>query len=870
VAGASTSTSSSDSNELFHIYATLNGLDTIAQSTQRIVENHCPWLLDELSEEHDVLVRYGDANRAQRRQQNIDQQPIINVYLSHYNSDVKNIISPAAITKNVLKCGMIVTFLYDYRLLMRPLPLAATAAATRDEIDSDVFVSQSYGTTHTNMNVTSLRSRDSLTQQQQIMLAETQKRKKKSRKSPHKRMAMDDLEVLNKKPKRNSKPTLQLPAASASQELTAQSSNPTDTLNLLSELQTTPESAIAAEQRKNTVDEPIVKHSTVTSHNNKVPGSTPIAQPNPPDALKNANKSSRRRAKTIMQPQQQQPAIDPLKAAPVAAAHEYEKSSVTASAVGSTAGCSREDSSRKSSSQRKITSSSQHPATASTSQDLVVTTTKLPTELGKSSEVAVEAKKQKSAEDKYSNKKNETINTPDDKERNVKGSSSPRPTNQPLHATSKGIHVPATTPTEAAPMNTKTKAPSLHSRDSLRPQKHTSPAATQKSKKKSRKSSSEHEARKEAEVPKKKPKTSVGSSPIVHQSAVAVTTEKHKKEKQPTSDSLKAVPIASSATAALSIIDSNSSTNKEDKTFSPSNTACMNNGTSGEGISMDSLTMLTKIQLRDLCKIIKIPHSGSKKNLVDRLMKNRNSSEGCESTTSIAETSLVRTIVNTVDKKQHSERVTTNTAADAFKDANLMSSGPKVNNLNVCSTTPQEASLLLNNLQQFMADKKRDSTKDINGEQLASQHTSPITTANDMVLSSRQMDTEDQPFKTTNTDSSNNIISSGDCSNMDYLATLTSAQLKKMCSTIKIPHTGTKKALIDRLVKNGLLFQGHGSKELMDQNADKKNVGPGNITASIMEASPMGTSENAVKKQPSYVPVTSDAIANVSPLPASM
>jgi hypothetical protein len=232
-----------------------------------------------------------------------------------------------------------------------------------------------------------------------------------------------------------------------------------------------------------------------------------------------------------MKPQQH-----PLKAAPVAAAHAYEKSSVSASAVGSTAGCSREDRSRKSSSQRKIASSSQHPAAASTSQDLVVTTTKLPTELGKSSEVAVEAKKQKSAEDKYSNKKNETINTPDDKERNVKGSSSPRPTNQPLHATSKGIHVPSPTPTESAPTAASNITEEYGTTTSVVKSiidVHYEGAVRSSNYKNQRNKSSTRASSVEAEVPKKKLKTSVGSSPIVHQSAdkskLAVITEKRKK-----------------------------------------------------------------------------------------------------------------------------------------------------------------------------------------------------------------------------------------------------------------------------------------------------------------------------------------------------
>jgi uncharacterized protein YcfL len=66
-----------------------------------------------------------------------------------------------------------------------------------------------------------------------------------------------------------------------------------------------------------------------------------------------------------------------------------------------------------------MTSSSQHPATAATSQDLVVTTTKLPTGLATSSEVALEAKRQKITKDKSSNKKKETLNTSDDKEKNA-------------------------------------------------------------------------------------------------------------------------------------------------------------------------------------------------------------------------------------------------------------------------------------------------------------------------------------------------------------------------------------------------------------------------------------------------------------------
>jgi len=92
------------------------------------------------------LVCYSDVNRAQRRQQNIDRQPIINVYLSQNNSVTKNVISPAAITKHVLKCGMI--------------------------------NSESYGTTNTNVNVIYLGSGDSSMQQQQIIVAATQKRKK--------------------------------------------------------------------------------------------------------------------------------------------------------------------------------------------------------------------------------------------------------------------------------------------------------------------------------------------------------------------------------------------------------------------------------------------------------------------------------------------------------------------------------------------------------------------------------------------------------------------------------------------------------------------------------------------------------------------
>ena len=1003
VGGASTSTSS-ESNQLFYVHATLNGLDTIALSTQRIVENHCPWLLDELINEQDVLVRYGDINRAQRRQQNIDQQRIINVYLSHYNSDTKNAISPAAITKHVLKCGMIVTFLFDYRLFMRPLPLAA-AAATRDMINSE-----SYGTTNTNVNVTSLRSGVSSTQQQQIIVAATQKRKKKSRKSSHTLMALDDLEVpMKKKPKKNSKLTIQLPAA---EELTAQSSNPTHNHNLASELQTTLESAITAEQRKKTVEEPIVKHSNVNSHNDEVPGGTLIAQATPPNTLNIANRSSRPRAKTLLCPQQQKPAIDPQKVAPIAAAHVLEKFSVSATADGSTAGCSREDKSRKSSSQRKMTSSSQHPATAATSQDLVVTTIKLPAGLATSSEVALEAKRQKI------NKKEETLNTSDDKEKNAQGSSSTRVTNQPFRATSKGIHVPVRAPSDAASTTASNiaekggTAPSVansiidvhhgsavrssnyknlrnvsstrtsseksenisENQGSINDKKHTSPAATHSKKKKSRKASIEHE------VPKKKSKESAVSSPIVHQSAAtskfAVITEKgkntvdeppkekkratkkssdmnttvfitqaitttvtqpspldtsvnadipdgnrtikdvpypqqkqpkidslkkaptivpailvaapplidssassgkeretctsedkadfskqassttiaqpspldtvmnanvrdsHQKDKavtflqeqQPTSNPLKTVPIASSTPAALSIIDSNSSTNKEVETFSTSNAGSVNNGTCGEGISMDSLTMLTKIQLKDLCKINKVPHSGSKKNLVDRLMKNSNSSEGRDLTASFVETSLARTTVNTVDKKQHAKRVNTNTKTEALKDASLMSSRPTV--------------------QQSMKDKEWDSSKDISEEQLVSQHLGRVTTANDKVLSAAQIDGEGQPLKTTNTDPSNNLISSGDCNTMDYLATLSSAQLKKLCNTRMIPRTGTKKALIDRLVKSGNLFQGHTSKGPMDPNVHSLSAGPGNIIASIIEASPMGTSQLVVEKQP--------------------
>jgi len=930
VGGASTSTSS-ESNQLFYVHATLNGLDTIALSTQRIVENHCPWLLDELINEQDVLVRYGDINRAQRRQQNIDQQRIINVYLSHYNSDTKNVISPAAITKNVLKCGMIVTFLFDYRFLMRPLPLAA-AAATRDLIDSEIFVSESYGTTNTNVNVTSLRSGDSSTQQQQIIVAATQKRKKKSRKSSHKLMALGDFEVpMKKKPKKNSKPAIQLPAASAAEDLTAQSSNPRRTLNLPSELQITLESAITAEQRKNTVEEPIVKHSNVTTHNNEVPDSTLIVQSTPPETLNIANRSCRRRAKTLLHPQQQKPAIDPKKAAPIAGSNIPEKSSVPATADGSTAVFSREDKVRKSSSQHKMTRSSQLPATTAFLQDLVVITTKLPTRLATLSEVALEAKRQKIMEDKPSNRKKETLNTPDDKGKIAQGSSSLRVINQPFSATSMGIHVPVRTPSDTAStaaFNIAEKdgtAPSVansfidvhhegavsssnykidcnvsstcasskksdnlsKSHGSINDEKHTSQAATHRSKNISRKASSEHE------VPKKKSKTSAVSSPTVQQSTAtskfAVITEKrknsvdeppkerkratlesldmsatvfisqavittatqpspldtsenadisdgnriikdvpypqqwqpkvdsiktaptivpvmlvaapplidssassgkeretctfkdkaafskqassttiaqpsplvtvmnanvrdsHKKDKaaiflqeqQLTSNPLKAVPIASSLTAALSIIDSNSSTNKEGETFSTSNTGCVNKGTSGEVISLDSLTMLTKIQLKDLCKINQVPHSGSKKNLVDRLMKN-----------------------SPIDKKQHSKRVTTNTTADSLKDVSLMSFEPNVNTLHVCSTKPQDASLVLNNLKQSMADKQRVFTKDINEEKLvsqhlscASQHLSCVTTANDMMLSTRQIDRKDQPLKTTNTSSHNIMLS---------------------------------------------------------------------------------------------------------------
>lgn len=1222
----SRSDDTNNGNELFFIFATLNGLDTIAQSTQRIVENHCPWLLDELSEEEDVLVRYGDANRAQRRQQNIDQQPIINVHLSNYNSDTKNIFSPAAITRDVLKCGSFVSFLYDYRLLMRPPPLVAATAATSNEVsnndireakddklvsstgsksvaytmeflttlslnqlkelckvkrvtvsgpkkdlidrllkssnvqddsaalasekclitqqnshnstdNTDVVVchqkgmpelynqqtppgmdtpkagssdsihvpdqppattsvvdsidhvhqvdasrslnhgtkqipkqsfahrnksnskptSESHSTTSANMNVTSLPSEDSLPPQQQLTLVPIQKMKKKSRKSSHERVASNDPEAQKKKSKTSSNFNLHLPPASTAQELTPQSSNPTTTINLPTELQTTSKSAVAAEKKKNAVDEPMVQLPNLTTTNGDAISSTSIAHQTPPNALNSSNKTSSGRKNKVALQQQRQ-AIEPLNAAPIAALHVPKKSSVTASAVASNAS-SRLDKSRQTSSQSKIISSNLPPAVASTAQDRVVTsTTKLPMELKTSFDVALEAKKRRSAADKSSDNKELTRKTrqdesnPEDKVRNTKSASSTPATKQTFHATSNSTHVPVPTMPNAAPSavsyvskkygtgtsvvnstvdvhlertdrssyyetqlntsnthasseksecaleshgTTNANATSLHPRDSLPPEQRASLSAIQKSSKnRSRKSSSEqHIAPNEALVPKKKPKTSSGINPILSQSASAskgsVASEKRKnivaespkkkkkrtrnvsdvnistekvvtsnqtssiaftqpsllvasrnggisdsnqkdkdapypQQQRPTIEPLKVAPIAptpfpETLVATPSFDDASAPTGNDrekssvlhreipkqatpkhnvkgdaqtinrkhvdsktltdnavfsnmvtsttivqpshlaavmntdtpdsqqkgesfsfpqkeqlmsdppeaipiassripDKaTFAPlvaDNSAFSSIVTSKEGFSEDTLTTLTKNQLRELCKISKIPHSGPKKALVDRLMKNKTLNYGGETNPPV--------ILNTDDKKLHSERETSNTYAtaglssiddvltplksvtpDALKDTCLMSSKPIVRE--VRSTTLHKASLLHNNQQQSMANKEKNQGDSTMEGKLASPRISPIITANDMVQSGRQIDSEDLPLKLpTNTDLSNNIMNSDDWNTMDGLLTLTSAQLKALCNTRKIPHSGTKKALIDRLIKNGI------------------------------------------------------------------
>jgi hypothetical protein len=79
-----------------------------------------------------------------------------------------------------------------------------------------------------------------------------------------------------KRPEKNSKQVIQLPAASAAEKLTAQSSALRHTLGLPSELQMALESAITAEQRKHTEEEPTMKHSDATFHNDEVPNSTVI------------------------------------------------------------------------------------------------------------------------------------------------------------------------------------------------------------------------------------------------------------------------------------------------------------------------------------------------------------------------------------------------------------------------------------------------------------------------------------------------------------------------------------------------------------------------------------------------------------------
>jgi hypothetical protein len=291
---------------------------------------------------------------------------------------------------------------------------------------------------------------------------------------------------------------------------------------------------------------------------------------------------------------------------------------------------------------------------------------------------------------------------------------------------------------------------------------------------------------------------------IVQPSHLATTMNADMQDNHQKDDAPEALPMALSrvtekATFASSVADSSAfsriSTNKE-------------------GFSEDTLTTLTKNQLRELCKISKIPHSGSKKILVDRLMKNKSSNYGRETNPP--------TILNTDDKKLHSERETSNTYAnaglssvhdvltpfksvtpDARKDSSLTSSKPIVHE--VRSTTLHKTSLLHNNQQQSMANKEKNHGDSTMKEQLAPPHISPMITADDMIQSGRQIDSEGLPLTLpTNTVLSNNIISSSDRNTMEGLMTLTSAQLKTLCNTRKIPHTGTKKALIDRLIKNGI------------------------------------------------------------------
>jgi hypothetical protein len=123
----------------FYSPVALSGLDTIAQSTQRIAENYCPWILYHPSRQKNVMLRYSTTtNDDSQLHHSIDQQPTIDVFLTnHCNKRI--IFPPQSITRDVLYCGVFVSLHYNDTFLMdaasaAPFNEVVNPAATDDTI----------------------------------------------------------------------------------------------------------------------------------------------------------------------------------------------------------------------------------------------------------------------------------------------------------------------------------------------------------------------------------------------------------------------------------------------------------------------------------------------------------------------------------------------------------------------------------------------------------------------------------------------------------------------------------------------------------------------------------------------------------------